>query len=482
MRRSLYFIKLVVGTFLLFSALTTQANAYSRCDSIPQGINYLMSRMNPSVRVGVVVQSMQSGRVYFSKNANQIFAPASVQKIFTVSSALINLTPDFRFTTRLFSTGSINQGDVHGNVVVQFSGDPTLKQNDLADLIGKLKAQGVQRIQGNFVLDDTAFNHVPYPAGWLWNDLSSDFAAPLNTIILNRNQFGLSLVPTRAGQRPQIIPRLPPGAATFINEATTTNHPKRNCPISILSNEENQYLIRGCLARSQGKQSRSLAIRNTEMFTKSLVAEQLSQNGIALSGHIVFQKTPPNAELIAEHSSKPLKQVIVHLLKKSDNLYADALYKKIGEYYDHAPGSWVNGALAEAPILSNDVGINANQFHFVDGAGLSRYNYVTPYAVSRMLNYIEHRGALRDNLIPALPIAGVDGTLIYRMPTLARGERVHAKTGSMTGVSTLAGFVQTRSHGLLSFVIMINNVPKNRYPSILLENNIVEFLANAGNC
>ena len=86
---------------------------------------------------------------------------------------------------------------------------------------------------------------------------------------------------------------------------------------------------------------------------------------------------------------------------------------------------------------------------------------------------------LHASLIPALPIAGVDGTLAYRMGSLASGHLVHAKTGSMTGVSSLAGFVKTRNHGVLSFVIMINKAPKDRWPYILLENHIVEYLARS---
>ena len=130
-------------------------------------------------------------------------------------------------------------------------------------------------------------------------------------------------------------------------------------------------------------------------------------------------------------------------------------------------------------VLSHYVGINPNELSLVDGSGLSQYNRVTPSDVSKMLNYIDHNNMLRTTLVPALPIAGVDGTLAYRMGNLARGHLVHAKTGSMTGVSSLAGFVKTHNLGTLSFVIMINNVPKDRWPYILMENHIVEYLARS---
>ena len=289
MRCSCYLKKILIGIFILFTTLTTQAGPYSRCDSIPQGLDKLLAKTNHSVHIGVVIQSMDTGRIYYSKNADHFFAPASVQKLFTVSAALINLTPNFRFTTRLLTTGKINHDVLNGDLIFQFSGDPSLNQKHLTDFVKKLYKLGVRKIQGNIIIDNTAFNHIPYPAGWLWNDLSSDFAAPLNTVVINRNKFGVSFVPAkRIGEKPEIIPQLPPGSATFINEARTTNYP---CPVSILSNENNQYLIRGCIPKRSGVERRSLAIRNMQMFTKSLIPELLKKQHIQLNGHVLKKNT-----------------------------------------------------------------------------------------------------------------------------------------------------------------------------------------------
>ncbi|PIZ04773.1 MAG: D-alanyl-D-alanine carboxypeptidase/D-alanyl-D-alanine-endopeptidase [Gammaproteobacteria bacterium CG_4_10_14_0_8_um_filter_38_16] len=474
--------KYLVAVFIFI--ITTSGYAQPmRCNSLSLGLHKLLAHKNPNVHIGVFVQSMRTGHVYFSKNAYRFFAPASVQKLFTVSAALINLKPSYRFPTRLLTDGKISQGILHGDLIFQFNGDPSLTEDTLTQFVKKLRALGIHRINGNIIIDDTAFNHIPYPPGWIWDDLSFDFAAPLNTVIIDRNQFGLSFVPApRAGEKPILVPHLPNDSATFINQAITTNYPKRNCPTTIYSNENNQYLIRGCLARNQGTQNRSLAIRNLQMFTRGLIFELLRQNDIRFMPHVYYAKTPPNSSILAEHFSAPLSQLIVHLLKVSDNLYADALLKKMGEHYSHAQGSWQNGLAAVRPVLAKDIGINLNQIQLNDGSGLSRYNMVTPYSIAQLLNYIAHSPMLRKTLIPALPIAGVDGTLADRMPDMARHKRLHAKTGSMTGVSTLAGFINTKHHGLLSFVIMINNVPKNRFPYILLENHICEFLMQTGSC
>lgn len=472
--------KILIGIATVFTTVSAIAAPYSTYDSIPQGIAKLIAntRTNPQANIAVIVQSMNTGHVYYSKNANEFFAPASVQKLFTVSSALLNLTPNYRFNTRVLTTGKIDQGVLNGDLIFQFNGDPSLTEHNVIDLVKKTQALGLRKINGNVVIDDTAFDHIPYPAGWLWSDLITDFAAPLNTVVINRNAFGLKFIPARrAGDKPEIISSLPPGAATFINEMKTTRYPNWHCPVNIVSNEQNQYLVRGCLSQRSGPQYRTLAIRNVAMFTRSLLLQLLRQHDIQFSGKIFDAKAPANAQLLAEHLSAPLSHVIVHLLKTSDNLYADALFKKIGEHHGHTPGSWENGIAAVLTTLSRDVGIRPDQLSIVDGSGLSLYDKVTPNAVSQMLHYIHQNAMLRDSLVPALPIAGVDGTLAMRMPMLARNHLVHAKTGSMTGVSSLAGFVKTKYHGTLSFVIMINKIPKDRWPYILLENHIVEFLA-----
>ncbi|EKD77689.1 MAG: hypothetical protein ACD_42C00226G0003 [uncultured bacterium] len=475
-----FWIKMLIFTFIFIFSSAQAEPGDDHYNPIAQGLRYLTKNIKPGIHFGIIVQSMNTGRIYYSKNAHQFFLPASVQKIFTVTTALVNLGPTYHFPTRLLTDGSIHNGVLHGDLIFQFNGDPSLTQNNLSEFTKKLQSMGVRRIIGNVIIDDFAFAHIPYPPGWQWKDLSYDFAAPLNTVIINRNQFGLSFMPApRAGERGILIPQLPPNTANFINQTVTTNYSRGSCPMSIFSNERNQYLIRGCIPRRMGKQSRSLAIRDIQLFTKGLIRELLAKHGISYRGVIYIAKTPAGATVLDEHDSTSLSHLIIHLLKKSDNLYADALLKKSGERFTRQPGSWENGLLAVRSTISQDAGINLNSVHLVDGSGLSQYDQITPASLSQLLNYIDHQPMLRNSLIPALPIAGVDGTLIWRMPTLARNHLVHAKTGSMTGVSSLAGFVKTRTHGILSFVIMINNIPQYRAPYILLENHICEFLARS---
>ncbi|OGT25619.1 MAG: D-alanyl-D-alanine carboxypeptidase/D-alanyl-D-alanine-endopeptidase [Gammaproteobacteria bacterium RIFCSPLOWO2_02_FULL_42_14] len=449
-------------------------------DPIASRLQYLLSQTHSQAHIGVLVQSADSGKIYFSKNSNQNFAPASVQKLFTVAVATSLLKPDYRFTTRLMTQGNTSGGVLNGNVIFQFTGDPTITEGDLNQLVQTLQSKNIHQIAGNIVIDDTAYQALPYPPGWIWDDLSYDYAAPLNTVIIDRNRFGLSFKPSPInGGKAAIEPQLPNQTAQFFDGLITNSYSGEDCPLTVYSDMQNQYWVSGCLSRQLGVQHRMLAIRNMKMFTSALIRELLAQHHIQLRGQFLYEHAPANASVITTKYSPPLQELLIHLLKKSDNLYAGTLLKKVGEHYSHEAGSWKNGVNALNLFLINTVGIAKKDIHIDDAAGLSRYDFVTPRAVAKLLVYIYTHPALKKTILSALPIAGVDGTLAGRMPSLGASRCVHAKTGSMTNVSSLAGFVKTRQHGTLAFVILVNNFSGKLAPYRYLENRIVEALAKS---
>lgn len=445
--------------------------------SIANGIRNIVNAHKYKATIGIDIQSLQTGQTYFTRDTHHLFSPASIQKLITVSAALLFLKPNFIFETKLLTNGTITQGVLNGNLYLRFSGDPTLTRSDLFNLFKALKARGIQRINGQVVIDDMAFDHAPYPSGWSWNDLSFDYAAPLSTIIIDRNRFGMRFVPARPGQPIAVHTNLPSGIIKIFNHVMTTRYNTRSCPMKIFSNNQNEFAIRGCLAKSGGAQGRALAVRNLLPLTKDYVKQALSQQNIVFNGVVSEAKAPADTTVLAQFNSPPLQTLIIHLLKKSDNLYANALLKKMGEVYYHQPGSWQNGLMAEQNIL-RPYGVNTATVHLNDGAGLSNYNFVTPAFMSKVLWLIHHNSVLNTYLIPALPIAGDDGTLRWRMAKLGKHKCVRAKTGSTEDISSLAGFVQTYNHGVISFVIMVNNFTGPRFPYLSLENRIGEYLAS----
>ena len=445
--------------------------------TLTEGLEQILSRARPDANIGMIVRDAKTNQVIYSRQSQHLFSPASTQKLFTAVAALSYLGADFRYPTTLLTHGTIKDHTLLGDLTIQFSGDPEFTVEDLNSLIAQLKKQGIQHIAGHVYIDHSAYGGVPYPPGWMWDDLSYSYAAPLDAIIIDQNKFVLRLVPAKTQQRsPQITALLPDAVVEISNQVITTSKYNKKCPLTIYSDLHNHYQLAGCLSRHWGSQFRSLAIRNPVPYAIALIRKALANNHITYQ-QIAIHTLSPGATLLATHQSPPLSELLQEMLKNSDNLTADSLLKKIGQKYYKEPGTWQNGLSALKKILQ-PTGIDFKHCLINDGAGLSRYNLVTPKQFSQLLYYAYQHPPIRDTLMKALPIGGHDGTLIARMHNAAHGQRVHAKTGTMTGVSALAGYLRTQHHDTLIFTIMINGFIGKARPANHLEDRLCEFLVH----
>ena len=479
-------LKILFILFIVFFASTTtfakrnRQPDYSRYN-INDGINKILkdSFKNKSLdaNIGIVVQSMKTGKILYQQNAYRLFTPASIQKLLTAVAALDYLKPDYKFYTELLSKGKVANHELQGNLIVKFSGDPELTDQDLRHLFHQLHKKGIRKITGHVFIDNSDYGTIPYPPGWIWDDLSYSFAAPLNTIIIDRNSFVLHFIPPKKNTvRPTLKADLPKGVAMLSNSLTVVSKLNKYCPIGIYSNDRNHYKISGCFYRGWKKQSRKLAIRNVVVYTKVLIQQDLKENNIVYKGKVGISTTPKGSKVLVQHDSPPLSKIIKQMLKDSDNLTANAVFKKLGETYYHSRGTWQNSLRALKQLLAKPAGINFKSNLVNDGAGLSRYNLLTPRQLSKVLYFAYHKKRIKDIFTNALPIAGKDGTMAYRLQSERKGGRILAKTGSMTGVASLAGYVKSKNNGILSFVIIINGFVKPRRPYIALEDQVCRFL------
>lgn len=482
MKRILCLITLLLCFSNTYAAVAKSSQRIPK--SLRPGLNTLIRHFrnnnHQNLNIGIVVQSMKTGKVLYFYRDQYLFTPASVQKLFPAIAGLTYLKPSYHFKTKLYTTGKVVNGKLTGNVYIKFSGDPELKVKDLNNLIAKLHSKGINKIAGRVYIDNTDYNNIPYPPGWIWDDLSYSYAAPMNAIILNQNKFLLTFVPSKTvGRAPKLESGLPAGVIHFSNHMRTTKRYYKNCPITIYSDADDHFTVRGCLVQKWGEQRRSLAIRNITAFAQKTTQQLFRDNKIFYNKKVLFKKTPKSATLIATHSSPALKKIVKEMLKESDNLMTNAVFKKLGQTYFNTQGTWQNSLHAMKKILSKRTGINFKKALLADGAGLSRYNLLSAKQISKLLYYAYRNKQVRPALITALPIAGHDGTLKYRMRHFKGNKRIHAKTGSMTGVMSLAGYVRSKHHGMVSFVILINGFVKPRRPYVQLEDRICEFLVNA---
>jgi D-alanyl-D-alanine carboxypeptidase/D-alanyl-D-alanine-endopeptidase (penicillin-binding protein 4) len=440
--------------------------------ALAANINAAIHKISPYTRVGISIKSMKYGDSLYVKDDKSLFVPASTLKVFTAEAALLYLGSNFRFSTRFVSdTNNISGGTLYGNLYLVNSGDPSLTFDDLSELIASLKAHQINQIAGNVYIDNTAYDQVTTGPGWLWNDRRFCYAAPISASIINHNCTSYR-------------PKYSSSITEALSETQGTHDSTRGaktCFMKMDDGDGGTLTINDCEASSSGGKKHytyagGSVINDVILYDKSLLQDLFARYGISVRGNIGAGKAAVKNTELARHESKPLHDLITEMLKKSDNIIAGSLFKKIGEMYTHRPGTWESGGTAVARILSQQAALDIWRISLMDGSGLSRYNQVTPAQMLKVLDFTYHNDATNYNFISALPIAGIDGTLKRRMKNIAW--KVRAKTGTMQGVVSLAGYAMSADKEPLAFVIMINGRNGSVWQYRELEDRIMQYLTH----
>lgn len=461
---------------LLFAPLALAATSF---EQIQAKINRLLQQYDPNINAGILVQSLTTGKIIYQKNANQLFVPASVLKIFPAAAALSFLGPDYYFQTKILAKDvAVNQGVLSDDLYFYFDGDPTLTQQDIDNLVVALAQFGIHTIRGNIYIDDTVFDQELSGPGWMWDERNFCYAAPTSAITIDKNCLPLQLIAAKKSNHPATLSYGDyEKFVSITNQVISSNPNEDGCQLSLHASRDNSYYLTGCIA-PKTTQNLLIAVRNVRLYTKNIILEQLRANNIELFGEIRFNHIPTSTLLysLAEHKSAPLAELLKTMMKKSDNLIADSIYKKLGYSFFHKAGTWQNSEKAIVNILAPKTNIAFKKMRIVDGSGLSRYNLVSPAQLVAVLRFAYYDKNISRPFINSLSIAGTDGTLKYKMPDL-RG-RVYAKTGNMEGISSLVGYIKTRSQGNLAFAITFNSFLNNHQKYRQLQDKICTLLAN----
>jgi D-alanyl-D-alanine carboxypeptidase/D-alanyl-D-alanine-endopeptidase (penicillin-binding protein 4) len=195
-----------------------------------------------------------------------------------------------------------------------------------------------------------------------------------------------------------------------------------------------------------------LSIGRNDNFTSTL-AEEIARLGINLEKVELMQGRKPAQAKMIDACCHSIKQVLQRMMKDSDNHYAESMFYQTAASTGHHPATAVDARNITKKLI-NRLGLDANRYRIADGSGLSLYNYVTVELLVKLLRHAWRTPSIAKALMPALPVAGVDGTLKSRMQnTLAQGN-VRAKTGTLTGISSLAGYCTAPNGHELAFAII----------------------------
>jgi D-alanyl-D-alanine carboxypeptidase/D-alanyl-D-alanine-endopeptidase (penicillin-binding protein 4) len=389
-------------------------------------------------------------------------------KILTLAASAERLGWDYTFETRLVTSGTIEGGILKGDVIAIGSGDPSLgnRVGDggriMAAWADELWNAGIHAIDGRLIGDDNAFDDDGVGAGWSWDDLAYGFAAPVGALAFDENAVELAIRPGAVtGDLAETALRPVDGGLVLDNHLTTSPPDGESFLDLRRAPGSARLLARGAVRLGRPEFVQTVSVDNPTDFFLAALQHALNARGIAISGaamDIDFVTPPPDtrtARTLVSHRSPPLSELAMPLMKVSRNLYGETLLKTL-KTPDGRAGSVQAGRDAIVEVLQG-WGISRDSVILSDGSGLSRYNYVT---VETLVSVLRHLAKDPRHAMPfeaTLPIAGRDGTLGNRMKgTIAEGN-VHAKTGTVSNVRAISGYVRTRDNEQLAFSIIANN-------------------------
>ena len=418
--------------------------------------------------VGVRVESLARPGVIYERNASSLVMPASNLKLFTLAASAEQLGWNFTFETRLEAAGAINDGVLHGDLIVIGGGDPSIGSRDFgpSPLFGEwaaaLHQAGIQRVDGRLIGDDHVFNQATLGAGWAWDYLADGYAAPVGGLSYNENVAVVRIWPGQASGDPVRIEVTPPGHQLDVTNALKTGDAKTDTSIDLARLPGSARLtISGIVPAGANVITRTAAIDNPTRFFVEGLRLALADRGIRVrSGAWDLDDVadPPRESgrrVIARRQSAPLSALAGYWLKVSQNFYAEMFFKTLGRAPGQ-PGSAEGGRRAVREVLT-PWGIPPDSYVMYDGSGLSRYDYVTAAGVVTLLRHIWEDERLRGPFVAALPVGGHDGTLSTRMKDTVLDANVEAKTGTIANVRSLSGYLETKAHEKLVFSMIVNH-------------------------
>ncbi len=410
----------------------------------------------PAHQIAVIVADPY--KTLYQLNANKYFIPASLIKLFTAGALLDLLPPSLKFTTRFMATTIIKDSVLKGDLYLEGGGDPGFVSESLWNLVNNLKRNGLKTIEGDLIVDDSRFDQerkgdrLPKPS-------HSSYDAPVGALSFNWNTANIYLNPGKQKLDPLRI-TIDPSPLYFknIENLTKTTKTKKNQKNIFVQRKESHLReslkITGSLPLNSPEILIYRNILSPAIWTGWNAISFLKQRGIHVTGQVKRGKMPNKAKVLAKWESRPLTEHIKLMMKYSNNFMVEMLIKNMVVELTGKTGNLKDGLKIIKKHIKS-LNIEPDKYTMIQASGLSRKNKVTPEHLLTALKYwLNH--PLQPEFESALPIAGEDGTLKKYFKSSRLKGRIHAKTGSINGVTGLAGYLTTKNGEKKMFVFLFN--------------------------
>ncbi|MQA90320.1 MAG: D-alanyl-D-alanine carboxypeptidase/D-alanyl-D-alanine-endopeptidase [Gemmatimonas sp.] len=437
----------------------------------------------PGASSSLLVVSLDRGDTLYSVNPDLPVAPASNMKLYSTAAALYYLGPNFRYSTFALADGEIVDGAIVGDLVLYGTGDPAISSrmldgalNPLRALADSLVAQGITEVHGDVVGDGSYFDDSWIADGWREEYRLSSYSAPIGALSLAENIVGIRVTPGPAGE-PAQIRTIPETDGLLIQNNVRTVGSGRS---SIRFEYDPQGLvIEGQIARGHPGVARTVTVVDPANFAAAAFRAVLEEAGVRVHGNVRTIRNPATSPIgrgargqaregetaavprvLGTHLSPTLAEVATVTNHISQNLFAEAMFKTVGRVA-LGEGSFEGGAKAVQYFLECERPVDFSGVRFVDGSGLSPLNRVTARSTIHLLDLMT-RTDVWEPFFHSLPLAASpngDHSLRSRMGGTAAARNLRAKTGTISNVSSLSGYVRAANGEFLAFSIIGNEVP-----------------------
>jgi D-alanyl-D-alanine carboxypeptidase/D-alanyl-D-alanine-endopeptidase (penicillin-binding protein 4) len=423
--------------------------------------------------VGIYAIAARDGRVLYQRNADDAFQPASTFKLLVGSAALERLRPEFRFRTEATVENVVAAGVLRGPLVLHGSGDVLLNDRDLMTLPDTLRTAGIREIEQDVVPDPA--DTPRYMPGWSWDDFPWYYAAPISALGFADDQVTVIVQPGAQPGAP-VRTTVEPWGATYADTGSCLLREMSFCitvrartaPAGTPSTLDAvrtdgpipEVQIVGTIAADAKPESLSLAVPHPPRFAAAAARRVLGAAGIPVRARWFATELRRSDEaaprrVVWSHDSEPLSDLLADLWLPSDNMLAETLLRALGAQPPALSGPAADGIAFENAWLKG-LGVDTSAIAIEDGSGLSVYDRITPRDLVAILKH-DWDGPYRDIVLDDLPIAGVRGTLKSSYVGTTAEKHVFAKTGTLSHVSALAGYIANGAHGAVIFAFQVDD-------------------------
>jgi D-alanyl-D-alanine carboxypeptidase/D-alanyl-D-alanine-endopeptidase (penicillin-binding protein 4) len=450
-------LKICVSVFVLL-VISSSNFAQTSYSQVANNISEILKNdFFKSTQISIDVFDLTENKPVYEINEKLLLKPASNMKILTTAAALYFLKPEYKFKTTIWMNGEIEDSVLLGDLYFQGGFDPDFTYEDLQSLIKGIKQNGIKQIAGNVCIDISNIDSLFWGEGWMWDDEPSTDFPYLTSLVIDDNAVSIISKPGANIGEQAIIEFLRPSNFDLINNTETVSSERSRLYITRdWINRNNTVIVSGKVNSAAKPDTTSISIFNPYNYFLFLINELMQKSNINVEGEFLLQKKSETSKLISTFE-RPFSEIIINLNKMSDNLSAEMTLRALGFDSTENKSSAENG-IKFIDSLVSIIGFDPVNYRFADGSGVSHYNLITTELIVGILKYFyQEKKDLFKILYESFPVAGIDGTLKNRMKNTSGEKNVHAKTGTLSGVSSLSGYLTSKSGHMISFSIFEQN-------------------------